>query len=308
MASLSRMGLRPARTLLPLLAALLLGAMPLARAAEIIVVASYDTPALRTFVADLGARRTHDQVRFEHASRLTSPSALPADSRLLLLGADALDWRLSDPAGPPSLIMQISRVQAHKRLGESRPPALTLLWSDPPPERQLRLIRQLLPRAQRIGLLYSDDSRFLVNELRQQAARQGLAVSLWHWADTGDSRPLNRLLDESDVLLGLDDPTLFNPHTIKGVLLASYSRKLALIGPTAAFIRAGSLSSSYSDQRDWLETLDQLLELPPAQWPREAYPRHFKVLSNPQVARSLGIELDDDRTQAERLHDWENGR
>jgi hypothetical protein len=302
------MGLRPARTLLPLLAALLLGAMPLARAAEIIVVASYDTPALRTFVADLGARRTHDQVRFEHVSRLTSPSALPADSRLLLLGADALDWRLSDPAGPPSLIMQISRVQAHKRLGESRPPALTLLWSDPPPERQLRLIRQLLPRAQRIGLLYSDDSRFLVNELRQQAARQGLAVSLWHWADTGDSRPLNRLLDESDVLLGVDDPALFNPRTTKSVLLASYGRKQVLIGPSAAFVPAGRLSSSYSDQRDWLNSLDELLSQPPSQWPRAAYPRYFKVLSNPQVARSLGIELSDDLDQAGRLQHWESNK
>lgn len=278
----------------------------LVRGTEIIVMASYDTPALRRFVAELATRHPHDRVRLEHAIEQTTPSALPADSRLILLGADALDWRLSEPGGPPSLIMQISRVQAHKRLGNSRPAHLTLLWSDPPAARQLRLVRQLLPQARRIGLLYSEDSRFLVKEVRQQAARQGLAVSLWYWPDTRDSRPLNRLLDESDVLIGLDDPALFNPNTIKGILLASYSRKLALIGPTAAFIRAGSLSSSYSDQQDWLDSLDRLLALPPERWPREAYPSHFKVLSNTQVARSLGIGLPSDRALADHLQQQES--
>ncbi|MCM2329947.1 hypothetical protein SAMN05216229_103277 [Geopseudomonas sagittaria] len=283
----------------------LLAITPLAPAAEIIIATSHDTPALHRFVADLTARRPSDRVQLMHPSRLSSPSTLPSDSRLVLLGAGALDWRLSDPGGPPTLVMQISRVQAHQRLGDQRPALLTLLWSDPAPARQLRLVRQLLPQARRVGLLYSDDSRFLVNELRRQAAAQGLAISAWYWPDSGDSRPLNRLLDESDVLLGIDDPALYNPRSIKGVLLASYSRKLALIGPTAAFIRAGSLSSSYSDQQDWLNDLDRLLSLPPEQWPREAYPRDFKVLSNAQVARSLGIELSDDRDQARRLQDWE---
>lgn len=284
----------------------LLATSALAQAAEILVAASNDTPALRNFVAELAVRRPHDLVRFVHPTRLSSPSALPATSRLVLLGADALDWRLSEAAGPPTLVMQISRVQAFKRLGEHRPAQLTLLWNDPSPARQLRLIRQLLPQTRRVGLLYGDDSRFLVNELRRLAAAQGLAVTPGYWPDTRDSRALNRLLDASDVLLGVDDPALYNPSTIKSVLLASYSRRLALIGPTAAFVRAGSLSSSYSDQQDWLNELDRLLSLAPRHWPREAYPQHFKVLSNPQVARSLGVELSDDRDQALRLQQWEN--
>lgn len=287
---------------------MLLAWLPAVRASEIILAASNDSPALRQFVADLAARRPEDRVRFVPARDLTTPAALPADSRLVLFGADALDWRLSAADGPPTLVLQISRVQAFQRLHGHRPPQLTLLWNDPPAERQLRLIRQLLPQAQRVGVLYSEHSRFLVDELRPLAAAQGLEIHAGLWPDTGDSRPLNRLLDESDVLLGLDDPTLLNPQTIKSVLLASYGRKQALIGPTAAFIRAGSLSSSYSDQHDWLDSLDRLLSLPPPQWPRAAYPHDFKVLSNPQVARSLGIELSDDLEQAVRLRQWESGK
>lgn len=288
--------------------ALLLAAGGLAQAAEIIVTAREHPPALQRFAAELAARRPQDQLRLATPEQLGAPSTLPADSRLILLGPTALDWRLGDTGGPATLVMQISRVQAQQRLGERRPARLTLLWSDPAPARQLRLIRQLLPQTRRVAVLYGDDSRFLIHELRHQAAAQGLAISAWYWPDSSDSRPLNRALDEGDVLLGIDDPQLFNPRTLKTVLLASYGRKQAMIGPTAAFVRPGSLSSTYSDQNDWLDDLDRLLSLPPTQWPREAYPRHFKVLGNPQVARSLGIELGDDHAQARRLQDWERQR
>lgn len=303
MPTLSRMRYLAARLLLCLLVA-----SPFAEAAQIMVAASQDTPALQQFVADLATRRPQDRVHFVPAAQLPPPQTLPADTRLILLGVDMLDWRLGDASGPPTLVMQISRVQGNRLLGDSRPPRITLLWNDPPPARQLRLIRQLLPQARRVGLVYSNASRFLVREIRRQAAAQGLAVSTWYWPDARDSRPLNRMLEESDVVLGLDDPSLYNSTTIKSVLLASYGRRVALIGPTAAFIRAGSLSSSYSDQQDWLDELDRLLSQDPLDWPREAYPATFKVLSNPQVARSLGIEVGSDHEQSRLLLEWEHSR
>lgn len=293
---------------LGVLLCLLFGALPPASADEVVLAASSDSPALRRFVAALAARRPDDRVRFVAASQLGSPSTLPADCRLILFGTEALDWRLSDPGGPPTLVLQVNRVQAFQRLQGHARRHLTLLWNDPQPQRQLHLIRQLLPQARRVGVLYGEHSRFLADELLPLAAAEGLELHARAWPDTADSRPLNRLLDESDVLLGIDDPTLFNPQTIKTVLLASYGRKQALIGPTAAFIRAGSLISSYSDSQNWLATLDRLLSQPPQKWPAAAYPHEFKVLSNPQVGRSLGIELSDDAEQARQLRQWENAK
>jgi ABC-type uncharacterized transport system substrate-binding protein len=74
-----------------------------------------------------------------------------------------------------------------------------------------------------------------------------------------------------------------------------------LIGPNAGFVKAGSLASTYSDQSDWLAILDTLLDQPPANWPRTHYPQRFQVLSNPQVARSLGIEQIDEASVATQL-------
>src|SRR5690606_42064106 len=90
---------------------------------------------------------------------------------------------------------------------------------------------------------------FLI-DARRQVAPEGLRINAQYCPNARDPRTLSRLLDQSDVLLGLDDPLLYNPHTIKTLLLSSYGRRQALIGPAAAFVHAGSLVSTYSDQQE----------------------------------------------------------
>ncbi|ABY99633.1 TPA: ABC transporter substrate-binding protein [Pseudomonas putida] len=270
-------------------------------ASEILLVGAEDQPGIRSFVAALESRRPHDHVHFQTTADLPRPSKLKADQRLILLDSSALEWRLGETAGPPALAMRVSRVQAEQRLGKSRPAFLTLLWSDAPLGRQLRLTRYLLPQAQRIGVLYGEHSSFLLDELRHAARPLGLEIIAQDWSDPRDSRPLQHLLGSSDVLLGLDDPNLYNSKTAKNLLLSSYGRQMALIGPNAGFVRAGALASTYSDQDDWLAELDQLLDQPPARWPRSLYPTRYGVSGNQQVARALGLEPIDPNAAAKAL-------
>ena len=270
-------------------------------AAEIILSSAEDNPAIRTFTADLAARRPHDQVSFRPLAELAAANALPASSRLIIFGDEALEWRLSSDKGPPTLVLRIAKVQAQKRLGNARPPYLTLLWSDPSPRRQLRLVRTLMPQVKHIGVLYDAHSAFLLDELQHAANSQGLRIVSREWPDRRDNRPLLDVLQRSDLLFGLNDDDLFNPQTAKNLLLTSYSQQRAIIGPNANFVRAGSLASVYSDQVDWLASLEHWLDRPPAGWPRSAYPAHFKVLGNRQVARALAIELADDATLTQRV-------
>ena len=95
------------------------------------------------------------------------------------------------------------------------------------------------------------------------------------------------------MLLGLDDPSLYNPKTAKNLLLSAYARQMALVGPNAGFVRAGALASTLSDQNAWLAVLDRLLDQPADKWPRSHYPEYFSVSGNQQVARALGIEAID---------------
>ena len=282
-----------------------LAGSPPGHAADILLTAAEETPGMQAFTQALAELRPSDSVRFQVLANLPGPGKLPDDTRLILLDLPSLDWRLQDAQGPATLVLRISRLQARQRLNTSLPPRLSLLWSDPPLERQLRLTRLLLPQVKRVGVLYDTHSEFLLSELRESAHPLGLEVVPQRWDDTRDSRPLNKLLRKCEVLLGLDDPDLYNSLTAKNLLLSSYARQLALIGPNAGFVKAGSLASTYSDQSDWLAILDELLDRPPATWPRTQYPHRFKVASNPQVARSLGIEQINEASVAKLLAEGE---
>lgn len=286
------------------LLACLLWAAP-AWSADILLTAAEDGAGVQAFAQALAQQRPEDHVTFTPLNDLPAPSRLPASTRLILLDLPGLDWRLQDTQGPPTLVLRISRLQAHQRLGTTQHPRISLLWSNPAQERQLRLIAAILPQARRIGVLYSADSEFLLPELRQHAKPLGLEIVPQRWDNTSDSRPLQTLFRNSDVLLGLDDPQLYNPKTAKNLLLSSYAQQLPLVGPNAGFVRAGSLASTYSDQTDWLAVLDRLLDLAPTNWPHSLYPEHFKVVGNPQVARSLGIEQVDEANVALRLAEGE---
>lgn len=275
-------------------------------AVEILLTGAEDSPGVQFFTQALSELRPTDSVRFQPLASLPAPGKLPSGTRLILLDLPSLDWRLQDSQGPATLVLRISRLQARQRLNNELPNHLSLLWSDPPLERQLRLTRLILPQVRRVGVLYDRHSEFLLKELRLAALPLGLEIVTEPWDDTNDSRPLQTLLKNSDVLLGLDDPDLYNPKTAKNLLLSSYARQMALIGPNAAFVKAGSLASTYSDQSDWLAILDDLLDRPPASWPRSLYPRQFKVLSNPQVARSLGIEQMNEASVATELAEGES--
>ena len=284
--------------------ACLLSAAP-AWSAEILLTAAEDGAGVQAFAQALAQQRPEDHITFTPLKNLPAPGRLPANTRLILLDLPSLDWRLQETQGPPTLVLRISRLQAHQRLGTTPHPHISLLWSDPPLERQLRLIAAILPQARRIGVLYGADSEFLLPELRQHATPLGLEIVPQLWDNINDSRPLQNLFRNSDVLLGLDDPQLYNSKTAKNLLLSSYAQQLPLVGPNAGFVRAGSLASTYSDQTDWLAVLDRLLDHPPANWPRSLYPEHFKVVGNPQVARSLGIEQVDEAGVAIRLAEGE---
>lgn len=270
--------------------------------AQIILSAELDSPNVRHFADALAQALPLQNVSYMPRSELQAQSQFAADTRLILLGPALLDWRLQlTHSAPATLIMQVSRVQAHQRLTNQQPQKLTFLWSDPPLERQIVLLKTILAGRKNIGVLYSNHSAFLLKEIKQAVQAQNLTLHTYYWPDSYDAGSLVRLLNKTDVLLGIDDADIYNPSSIKSILLSSYARKQALIGPTAAFIKAGSLASTYSDKDDWLRSLQKLLTTPTESWPRSFYPEEFKVMLNQQVARSLGIETHQPSDLAEQL-------
>ena len=259
--------------------------------AQVILSAEHDSPNVRSFTQSLAQALPNLDIQYVARSQLITQTQFNSNTQLILLGPKLLDWRLQlTEQAPPTLILQVSRVQVHQRLANLHPKQLTFLWSDPPLSRQIALLKTILPGQKNIGVLYSKHSAFLLAEIEHALQDESLTLHKYYWSDKYDARSLNRLLESTDALLAIDDINIYNPATIKSILLSSYARKQTLIGPTAAFIKAGSLASTYSDQDDWIQTLSRLLQMPSSNWPNSLYPSDFKVMVNSQVARSLGIQ------------------
>lgn len=259
--------------------------------AQVIISAERDSPVVRDFARELIHSLPNHNISYMPRTQLEQQVHFAADVQLILLGPQLLDWRLQlTHSQPPTIIMQVSRVQAQQRFADEIPQHLTLMWSDPPPARQIALLKTMQPDVRHVGVLFSPSSAFLLPEIIQALNAQGLLMHVYNWSGDYVARGFHRLLNETDALLGVDDSQVYNNSTIKHILLSSYARKKALIGPTAAYIKAGSLASTYSSKENWLNTLGALLQTPAQQWPRNLYPDTFEVLVNQQVARSLGVQ------------------
>lgn len=166
---------------------------------------------------------------------------------------------------------------------------------DQPPGRQLELLRLALPERPRIGVLYGAESKGAAAQLRRTAEDRGVVLSAVEAAGSGKLfSQLQGLLDESDVLMAVPDPQVFNGATVQNILTAAYRRRIPLIGFSPAYVKAGALLALYSTPAQVGtqagEQARAVLAGKPLPLPQG--PRDFTIAVNADVARSLGIMVE----------------
>jgi putative tryptophan/tyrosine transport system substrate-binding protein len=179
---------------------------------------------------------------------------------------------------------------------------VTALYRDQPLSRQLQLAKLLLPNLRRVGIIHGH--RNLAPSVTQLERSSKLQIQAIDIEDKPDwPKYLSQLMMDNDVLLGVDDPVIYNGETIRSILLTTYRRGKFLIGPGRAFVNAGSLASCYTAPDQYLKQLvDMVGHLLRAQkLPSPQYPRAFRAAINPQVAASLGLATQDENTLTARL-------
>lgn len=229
-------------------------------------------------------------------------TALAEADLVITLGQAALKWRMQQAPSTPTLAIYLNLDSLHTLAltdADQRPDWLQLMTISPLPDRQLQLAAIGVPRLRRLGLLYSPSQDWQLPLWQAAAERQQLQLvtrRLDHPAQL--ARQLADLLPRTDALIGIEDSAVYAPELIKTILLTSYNHNRVLIGPSAPYIAAGSLASTYSDPEAVAADVSALLA---QEWqPRTLhFPRRFSVISNRQVARSLGLDLpaDDDLQQ-----------
>ena len=164
---------------------------------------------------------------------------------------------------------------------------------------QLEVLRELLPSAKRYGMLFDPQSnQDKVDEAGKLLAAKGLsfvAAAVSTPAELPGS--LESMSRRVDVIWGIPDPVAMNSRTAKPVLVESFRKNVALIGPTPSWTRAGALCSLEWNYRDiGLQAAEFAIEIingSPAQSLPVSSPRTINYSLNLRTADQINIRLEE---------------
>lgn len=235
-------------------------------------------------------------------------TAVDEDDLLVAVGVQALDYASKLDAKLPVLGVLVPQPSFEKILADSKrnPRTFSAIVLDQPFPRQIALLKAVLPSAASVSVLFGPASQPLSSDLQQAARQYGLGLLLESVNSASELMPkLRHALEESPVLLAVPDPTVYNRETVQTILLTSYRYQKPVIGFSQAYVHAGALAAVYSTPRQIAKQAAEVIRLiaikAPTSLPPPQGPKYFSVDTNRQVARSLGIELDDENAISEKL-------
>lgn len=179
------------------------------------------------------------------------------------------------------------------------PGQLTGIYYDVRLLRQALLGKVILPHATKIALLASPESTGLYEPLIDLLPDYNMQARIFVVSDSKNLiSTLTRALGYGDFLLAGPDDTIYNPRTIKHILLTAYRRNKIVIGPSQAYVKAGSLASGYAPFSAMAKLAAEYINqyFANGRFPDPAYPGVYRAEVNSQVARSLNIPLPDKKT------------
>lgn len=167
---------------------------------------------------------------------------------------------------------------------------------NPPLIRQAITGKVILPQATRVAMLAHPDKVESYEPAIERLPEYGMEGKIFVVASDGELIPtLIRALNYGDFILAAPDSSIYNPRTIKHILLTAYRRNRIVIGPSQAYVKAGSLASTYTPLTEIAELAAEYIQdyRAKGRFPPPAYPEAFGIEVNQQVARSLNIPLPD---------------
>lgn len=171
---------------------------------------------------------------------------------------------------------------------------------DQPYWRQISLIKTILPNAKKMGILLGKASMQYSDYLIEEGEEVGFIVDVENVTQESELIPkLKKVLETNDVLLAIPDPLIYNRETAQPVLLTSYRHQKPMFGYSQSYVRAGALAAVYSSTKQLAKQAAEIAikaQQAPSLLPPPQPPKHFSILVNRQVARSLNIPLMDDET------------
>lgn len=216
----------------------------------------------------------------------------------LAVGPEALRYLATSNTNGPIISTFTSHKVFHAVLdkAQGRAGAISAVYADPSPAQQFQLIGLIHRRPIKVGVILSSDNEHIESVLRRSVTTGQAEVTYERLAPGEDiNRVLTRLADVQ-AILATPDSSVYNAETIRTILISTYRRNQAVIGFSAAIVKAGALASTFSEIDDTVAQIDEMVSEyeTSGRLPEPQFPKFFEVIVNEDVARSLNIVISEE--------------
>lgn len=230
-------------------------------------------------------------------------TATPDNAPIVTIGPSAFSRVRQANRRAPILAMLVERSFIKDYVARNKG-QISAVYYDVPLELQALIGKAVLPQATKVAIIASTETAGLYEPVVDKLPALGLQPRVFIVDTQQDLIPtLVRALSYGDFLLAGPDDRIYNPSTIKHILLTTYRRSRIVIGPSQAYVKAGSLASGYAPFPAMAEAAADKLHhyFAKGELPVPDYPDQYSVEINSQVARSLNIPLPDKKTLEQEL-------
>jgi len=221
---------------------------------------------------------------------------LKKQSFVIALGSKVTKALLESDIRKPTLSLLIPKSFA-EAIEKEHPEStnLSMLLIEHPIKRHFKLFSALLGEHHKMGLMLGTHTLQSEKLFKQAAAESNQSLITRYIEQPEQLIPALKVLSkETDALLALPDPGIYNKRTIRSILLSSYRYKLPIIGFSKAYVKAGAIAAIYSKPEQISTQATNISN----QFFKKNYfdkkthqPTDFSISLNHKVARSMRIRL-----------------
>ena len=262
------------------------------RGAQPVAVIGSGKPELDTYFIGLIEDRAGPNVTLNLLPPDADLATLPHEP-VIAIGPKAFD-RLYRAKPNAAILGTLIESQFLEKYPHETSGKISAVLYDVPFLRQALTGKAILPHATKVAVLASPHNRSRYASLLDGLSEYGMEGQVFLVNTQEQLIPtLIRALNYGDLLLGTPDHDIYHPRNIKHILLTAYRRNKILIGPSQAYVKAGSIASSYPTYSSMADKTAEFLKFyqENGDFPPASYPESFSVKINRQVARSLNIPL-----------------
>ncbi|MBI5554368.1 MAG: ABC transporter substrate-binding protein [Elusimicrobia bacterium] len=272
-------------------------------AENIIIIKSQNLPqynmALEGFKKEMKNKGYTEggNLKVTYADLSTIPGNLGSFDLICAIGTEAVKAASAKISNKPIVFSMVLNPVKNKILKSN----MTGVALDVPVKRSLEIIKEIVPNAKTVGLIYdSNYSQSVADEANNVAGNYSLSIVATSVVSSPDvAKAIKDMIGKINVFWLILDPTVATKDTIPFIMNQCQQGSVAVFGFASFLVKVGAIASPVLDYEDIGRQSGALAgeilaqggagELPPV-----AYPRNLNLAINTRMAGSLGIKISSD--------------